>query len=125
MVQFVAGMGLMGMALALTGLYGLIAYAVSARTREIGIRMAIGARRDEVLWMVLRQGLSLAAAGVAVGIAVSAAAQRILESAFPAGGAAFGYALVVPSVLAVTTIATLIPALRASRIDPGNVLRHE
>jgi hypothetical protein len=125
LVQFVAGMGMMGMVLALTGLYGLVAYAVSARTREIGIRMAIGARQDTVLWMVLRQGLVLAVSGIAIGMALSDGVRRLLESVFPARGAVTGYALVVPAVLAVTILATLTPALRASRIDPAKVLWHE
>ena len=125
LIQFVAGMGLMGMALALAGLYGLVAYAVSARTREIGIRMAIGAGQGSVLRMVLRQGLTLSAGGVAIGIALSAGVRRILESIFPAGGAVTGFALVVPAVLAVTIFAAWIPARRASRIDPAAVLRNE
>jgi ABC-type antimicrobial peptide transport system permease subunit len=128
LIQFVAGMGLMGMVLALTGLYGLAAYAVSARTREIGIRMAIGAGQGKVLRMVLRQGLWLATSGVAIGVVLSAVVRRILDSAFPTGGtggAVTGYALVVPVVLTLTMLAALIPALRASRVDPAIVLRHE
>ena len=64
-------MGLMGLILAMVGLYGLVAYSVSRRTREIGIRMAIGADRRTVVWMVLRQGLQLGVAGVAVGLVVA------------------------------------------------------
>ncbi len=125
LVQFVAGMGLMGIALALTGLYGLVAYTVSARTREIAIRMAVGAGRGTVLGMVLRQGLMLAVAGVAIGVALSVGVLQILESIFPAGGGVLGYALVVSAVLVVTTLAALTPALRASRIDPARVLWYE
>lgn len=125
LIQFIAAMGVMGMVLALSGLYGLVAYAVSARTREIGIRMAIGARQGQVLRMVLRRGLVLGASGVAIGVVLSAGMRQVLESAVPAGGAVTGYALVVPVVLAVTMLAALIPALRASRIDPAIVLRYE
>ena len=125
LVQFVAVMGLTGMALALTGLYGLVAYTVSARSREIAIRMSIGAGQSNVVRMVLRQGFVLAACGVAIGALGSVAVRRVLESVFPVGGAVTGYLLVVPAVLALTTLAALIPALRASRIDPVSVLRHE
>ncbi len=69
LTRVVAAMGLMGLLLAVVGLYGLVAYSVSRRTREIGIRMAVGADQPKVVWMVLRQGLQLGLAGVAVGLA--------------------------------------------------------
>jgi predicted permease len=124
-VQAVASMGLMGMALALAGLYGLMAYAVSSRTREIGIRMAIGAGRGEVLRMVLRQGLVLALSGMAVGLLLSAGAARLLRSAFPGNSPLPVYLLVAPMVLAVTMLAAYFPARRASRVDPMTALRDE
>jgi putative ABC transport system permease protein len=125
LIQFIAAMGVMGMVLALTGLYGLVAYTVSARTREIGIRMAVGAGRGTVLRMVLRRGLILASSGVVLGVVLSAGMRQILESAFPIDGSVTGFALVVPAVLAVTMLAAVIPALRASRIDPVIVLKNE
>jgi ABC-type antimicrobial peptide transport system permease subunit len=127
LIQFVGLMGLMGMALALTGLHGLVAYAVSTRTREIGIRMAIGAGQGPVLRMVLRQGLTLAVSGVVAGVALSMVTLRLLEAAFPgdSGTDLVAYAVVVPVVLAVTLLAAYIPARRASRIDPLKVLRYE
>ena len=128
LVTIVAGMGAMGLGLAIVGLYGLVAYAASRRTREIGIRMAIGAERGTVLRLVLRQGLGLALTGLVVGLVASVGAGRLLIAAFPSGGnqrdltALF---LVVPIVLAVTFVASYIPALQASRINPINALRQE
>ena len=128
LVTIVAGMGAMGLGLAIVGLYGLVAYAASRRTREIGIRMAIGAERGTVLRLVLRQGLGLALTGLVVGLVASVGAGRLLIAAFPSGDnqrdltALF---LVVPIVLAVTFVASYIPALQASRINPINALRQE
>jgi ABC-type antimicrobial peptide transport system permease subunit len=124
----VGAMGAMGMGLAIVGLYGLVAYAVSRRTREIGIRMAIGADRMTVLRMVLRQGMLLAVCGLLIGLAAGAGAEKWLQSAFPSGDNAFhpmALILVAPMVLAVTFIASYIPAYRASRLDPMKALRHD
>jgi predicted permease len=127
--EVVAGMGLMGLLLAVVGLYGLVAYAVSRRTREIGIRMAIGADRRKVVWMVLRQGLQLGAAGVAVGLVVSVFACRLVTSSlsfitFERVDPAI-YAILPVLLLLITVLATWAPALRASRIDPMRALRDE
>ena len=124
-IQAVAGMGLMGMGLALAGLYGLMAYAVSSRTREIGIRMAIGANRGEVLRMVLRQGFTLALSGLAVGLVLSAGVARLLRATFPGDSPLAGYLLVTPAVLAVTMLAAYLPARRAAQVDPMTALRDE
>lgn len=125
----IAGMGLMGLVLAIVGLYGLVAYATSRRTREIGIRMAIGASRPSVLRMVLKQGLILAASGLVIGLVAGAGVQRLLEAAFPTGGGsqidATSLALVAPLVLAATFVATYLPARRAARLDPMRALRYE
>jgi len=128
LVTIVGGMGAMGLGLAIVGLYGLVAYAASRRTREIGIRMAIGAERGTVLRLVLRQGLGLALTGLVVGLAASVGAGRLLNAAFPNGGEQrdlMAFALVIPIVIAVTFVATYIPALQASRINPINALRQE
>ncbi len=124
-IQAVASMGLMGMGLALAGLYGLMAYAVSTRTREIGIRMAIGANRGEVLRMVLRQGFVLAASGMGMGLVLSVGVARLLRSTFPGDSPLAAYLLVTPMVLAVTMLAAYLPARRASRVDPMTALRDE
>jgi predicted permease len=130
-VSLIASMGLMGLALALVGLYGLVAYAASRRTNEIGIRMAIGAGRSDVLRMVLRQGFVLAIAGLGVGLLASAGAARALGGIFPGGAGGDGrtdftaFLLVASAVLAVTLLAAYVPARRASRVNPTDALRHE
>jgi macrolide transport system ATP-binding/permease protein len=128
LLSIIGAMGVMGLGLAIVGLYGLVAYAASRRTREIGIRMAIGAGRTTVLRMVLRQGLSLALIGLAIGLVASIGAGRLLQAAFPNGNDQrdlVALLLVVPIVCAVTFLATYIPARHASRVNPMNALRHE
>ena len=128
LISTVASLGLMGLGLAIVGLYGLVAYAVSRRTREIGIRMAIGAGQTDVLKLVLRQGMLLASVGLAVGLVASVAAGRLLTAAFPSGNDQrdFGALLIViPIVLVVTSLAAYIPARRASKINPTLALRQD
>jgi len=127
-VTIVGAMGVMGLALSIVGLYGLVAYAASRRTREIGIRMAIGATRGTVLGMVLRQGVVLAVVGLVIGLAASLGAGRLLNAAFPDESNRQDYmalVLVAPVVMAITLLAAYIPARRASRINPTEALRHE
>jgi macrolide transport system ATP-binding/permease protein len=126
-VEIVGGMGLMGIALAMAGLYGLISYAVSRRTREIGIRMAVGANRAAVVKMVLGQGIMPVVFGVAIGLVLSAEAGRLLASSFPlserVGPALYG--LIAPMLLLVAILAAVVPARRAALVDPMKVLRDE
>ena len=128
-VKLVAAMGLMGMLLALIGLYGLVSYAVSTRTREIGIRMAIGAAQGEVLRMVLKQGLVLTACGLGAGLILSVAAQQALGAAFPGGNSQslnlVAYPLLIIAALLVAMLAAFIPARRAAQVDPLRALREE
>jgi len=125
-VQTVAGMGAMGLVLAIVGLYGLVAYAAGRRTREIGIRMAIGAERITVLRMVMRQGSILALSGIGVGLVATFGAERLLQAIFSGSKIDFvTYLLVAPALLAVTMLAAYVPARRASRIDPMRALRYE
>jgi putative ABC transport system permease protein len=125
-VQMVGSMGLLGLVLAMVGLYGLVAYSVSRRTREFGIRMAIGAQGSDVLRAVMRQGLTLALSGIAVGLVLSVGAQRLVTASFlTAAKDPAAYWIVPPILLTVTLIAAFIPALRASRIDPIRALRDE
>jgi predicted permease len=123
----VGSMGAIGLGLAMVGLYGLVAYSVSRRTREIGIRMAMGALPGSVLGMVMRHGLVLAASGAAVGIALTFSLRGVLGAMFPSspGLDLALYAVVVPTLLTVTLVAALVPARRASRIDPLSALREE
>jgi putative ABC transport system permease protein len=125
-IQTVAAMGVMGLVLALVGLYGLVAYAAGRRTREIGIRMAIGAQRISVLRMVMRQGLILALCGLGVGLVASFGAERVLHAMFTGSGVNVPtYLLVVPALFAVTMLAAYVPARRASCLDPMKALRYE
>jgi macrolide transport system ATP-binding/permease protein len=119
-------MGLMALVLAMTGLYGLVSYSVSCRTREFGIRMAIGADRGSVSRMVLRQGVVLAAVGIAVGVAASLPVSGVLRAViYSAGSEWTPYVLVPALLLAVTLLASYGPARRASRVDPMTALREE
>ena len=125
-VRTVAGMGVIGLILALVGLYGLMAYAVSRRTREIGIRMAVGAMPGSVLRMILGQGSLPVAAGVALGILFSVAVGGLIQSVFPGtGGDVATYLFVVPLVVVVAMLAAYVPARRAAHIDPLVALRQE
>jgi ABC-type antimicrobial peptide transport system permease subunit len=117
----------MGIGLALVGLYGLVSYAVNRQTREIGIRMAIGAAPRDVLTMVLRRALVLTGAGLVLGGIGSAAAGRALNAALPGLGD-FGIVVqstVIVTVFAVAALAAYIPARRAAGIDPLGALRTE
>ena len=129
LIELVGGMGTMGLALSVVGLYGLMAYSVNRRTREIGIRIAVGARAGAVLVMVMRQGLWLAAGGTLLGLAASAATSGVLRSAFPFPDVprvdVTTYLLVVPALFAVTLLAAYIPARRAARVDPLRALRQD
>jgi predicted permease len=126
-VKLVATMGALGLLLAVAGLYGLVAYNVSRRTREIGIRMAIGAAPSDVLRLVMGKGLALVGTGTALGLAMGFAVERLLNSMlFNAGGIDLvAYLVVVPSLFLVTMLAAYVPARKASRIAPTQALRYE
>ncbi|MCU1273337.1 MAG: hypothetical protein JWO48_768 [Bryobacterales bacterium] len=125
-LQSVGAMGVMGLGLAMVGLYGLVAYAAGRRTREIGIRIAIGAPRLSVLHMVMRQGLILALCGVGIGVVASFGAERLLNAVFSSHGTDWRtYLVVAPALLLITMLAAYIPARRASRVDPMRALRYE
>jgi ABC-type antimicrobial peptide transport system permease subunit len=127
MTTVVGTMGLLGLSLALVGLYGLVAYAAARRTREIGIRMAVGAPSASVLRMVLRHGFKLAAAGVVIGVILSVAVGGLVRSVFPNAGLIdfTTYLIVVPLLVVITLFAAWVPARRAARIDPLVALRQE
>jgi putative ABC transport system permease protein len=115
------------LALASLGLYGVLAYAVGQRTKEFGIRMALGADRTRLLTMVIREGTALAAAGIVLGIAGSLAAARFLSTLLVGISATDARTFVgVAVVLIVVAIAaSYLPARRAMKVDPMVALRHE
>jgi ABC-type antimicrobial peptide transport system permease subunit len=125
--QMVGAMGLVGLTLAIIGLYGLVAYSVARRTKEIGIRVAIGAGRRAVLRMVLAQGLALALAGIACGCVTSIGVARLLSAGVTGLGtpSLFTYAVVPAILVGLTLMASYLPARRAARIDPLLALRDE
>jgi len=126
-LRVLGGFAAVALLLAGIGLHGLLAFSVSARTREIGVRIALGAASRNILTLVVRHGLLLAAAGLILGVALAYAAgrsmQAILVGVSPADATAFGGAVVL--VLAVTVAGTLVPALRAVRVDPLEAIRTE
>jgi putative ABC transport system permease protein len=115
----------LGLVLAAAGIYGLIAYSVSQRTREFGIRMALGATRGRIIGSVLRQGALLAAFGVVAGLFGAVAFTRTLES-FLFNVSTLDtrtFTVVAGLLLAVAVLASLVPALRAVRLNPVQALR--
>lgn len=120
-------MGAMGTILAMVGLYGLVAYSVSRRTREIGIRMALGAQSSRIVWMVMREVAILATVGLGIGLAAAYSLTRFVAS-FLFGMQPHDPLALSVSVLVLVSAAILAgyaPARRASRIDPMAALRHE
>jgi len=113
--------------LAAIGIYGVMAYAVHQRVREVGIRMALGAGRDDVLWLILSHGLALSATGLLIGVAASFVLTRLMGSLLyairPTDALTYGGASLVLSLIAV--LACYIPARRAMRVDPMVALRYE
>jgi ABC-type antimicrobial peptide transport system permease subunit len=121
------GLGTVALLLALLGIYGVTAFSVSQRTREIGVRVALGAQRSHVLGLVLRQGVVLAVVGVVVGSLAAFGATRLIANLLygvpPTDVIAFSGAAVALGLAAV--VASWIPARRAARVDPIIALRSE
>ena len=126
-IDLVGSMGAAGLLLAVAGLYGLVAYNAGRKTREIGIRMALGAGRPDVLRLVMGAGLALVGIGMAIGLAMGLAVERFMNSMlFGSGGIdVAAYLVVLPLLLAVTMLAAYVPARKASRIAPTQALRYE
>jgi predicted lysophospholipase L1 biosynthesis ABC-type transport system permease subunit len=125
--RLAAAFGLLAAALVAAGLYGTLSYRVSRRTREIAVRMALGARRGQVLWMVLGDSLAVCAAGMLIGLPLAIAGSRFLESIL------FGltrydlpsFTGALAAVSMVSLVASLVPAARAVSVDPMTSLRAE
>jgi putative ABC transport system permease protein len=115
------------MVLATVGVYGVKAYSVARRTREIGIRMALGARRETVQWMIVREGTVMLASGVAFGLLLAAGTGKLISGMLYEVGALDPLAFTIaPVVLAAAALfATWLPARRATRISPMAALRTE
>ena len=122
-----AAFALLALALATIGIYGVIAYLAARRTREIGIRMALGARAGDVLALVLKQGLTPVAAGVASGTAAAAIVSRTLAALLFGVGPLdpWSFAAAAATLAAAAFAAVILPAARAARIDPLSALRHD
>jgi predicted permease len=125
--QAYAMFGGLAMLLASVGLFGLMSYSVARRTNEIGIRMALGARAGDVLWLVMSESMRLVAIGVAIGLAVAMAAGRLVSSLLFGLGATDAITILVATVVMVTVsaLAGYLPARRASRVDPLVALHYE
>jgi len=126
-VQLIAGFAGLALLLAALGIYGVVAYTVAQRTRETGVRMALGALRRDILGMVLGDGLRRTAAGVLAGLLLALAASRALQGLLYGVSAVdpVTYVLVAALLLLVTLAACLVPAWRATRVDPIAALRSE
>jgi len=122
---FGAALGILGLALALVGVYGVVSYAASQRTQEIGVRMALGARRPDILRLVLGRGLLLIAIGVGAGVGAALAVSRLLSNFLFNVSATDPLTFVcVPLLLGtMALVASYVPAFRATRIDPAAALR--
>jgi len=122
-----AGFAGLALVLGLVGIYGVLSFLVSKRTREIGLRIALGARRHEVLWLVLKQGMTFAIAGIALGSLGAFGTTRLLSKELYgiSPGDPTTYVAVASMMVAVTLLACAVPTRRAMRVDPLIALRDE
>jgi predicted lysophospholipase L1 biosynthesis ABC-type transport system permease subunit len=126
-VEMIGGIGVMGLALTMVGLYGLVSYGVSRRTREIGIRIAVGATYARIVRMILHEGMRPAWLGLAAGLLLSAITDRLLLRLVPVEQhvGRETYYIVLPLVAVVTLTAAFVPARRAAKVSPTVALRCE
>jgi ABC-type antimicrobial peptide transport system permease subunit len=119
--------GFLSALLVAIGLYGTLAYRVARRTSEIGVRMALGAQRKQVLWMVLRESLIVSSVGIAIGLPLAFMSARLLSTMLYglSAGDPITYIVALAGVTIVALAASAIPARRASSVDPIIALRYE
>ena len=120
-------LGVLGLLLATIGVYGVISYSVAQRTQEIGVRIALGARRSQIVKMMLRQGLVIIAMGVVIGVVLAAASSQIMSDLLvgvrPLDPLTYGAASLFLALISL--VACYAPARRATRVDPIVTLRYE
>lgn len=126
-VWFLSGLALLALSLATVGLYGVMSYSVAQRTHEIGVRIALGAGKEDVQYLVLKRCLKLSAIGIAVGLLISAAVGLVLQSQLfgVSGIDPITFTAVPILLLLVAGAAGYLPARRATKVDPMVALRHE
>jgi len=125
--ELTAALGFLGLTLAVVGIYGVMAYAVGQRTQEIGVRIALGAQRTSILWMISRQGLAIVGLGLALGLLIAIGVGRLVGEFLVGIGPTDPLTYVTVSVLLsiIALAACYVPAHRAMRVDPMVALRHE
>jgi putative ABC transport system permease protein len=126
-LELLAGFAVLALALAAIGIYGVVSYTVAQRTREIGVRLALGADMGDIARMVLGEGVRRTGVGIAIGLAGALAASRAVRGMLYGVGATdpVTYAAVVALLVAVTVAACLLPAWRAARVSPLAALRED
>jgi ABC-type antimicrobial peptide transport system permease subunit len=125
--ELTAALGLLGLTLAVVGIYGVMAYAVGERTQEIGVRVALGAQRKNIPWMISRQGLAIVGVGLALGLLIAVGVGRVVGEFLVGVGPTDPLTYISVSLLLsfVALAACYIPARRATRVDPLVALRYE
>jgi len=125
--SLLGGVGALSLSLAAIGIFGVMSYTVSRRTHEVGVRMALGAKRIDVLWLVVRQGMTLAMIGLALGLGAALTLTQLMKSLLVDVSAydPLTFVSVTSLLIGVSLVACLVPARRATRVDPLIALRHE
>jgi ABC-type antimicrobial peptide transport system permease subunit len=125
--ELVSFFGLLALLLASIGLYGVMAHGVVRRTKEIGIRMALGAERRGIVWMVMRETILLVVAGIVIGVPVAVGASRLIASQLFGLHPADPFTLIVSALVlaGVASLAGFLPARKASKVNPLTALRYE